>query len=79
MKGLNKRIIEIIEPENEMIDRVIVVLKPGIGRLTVEKKAEISAFVGRLRLKARHKGTLLALIAGGLLFTAFFFVLRAVL
>ncbi len=29
MRGLNRRVIEIVEPNSELIERVIVILKPG--------------------------------------------------
>lgn len=77
MKGLNKRIIEITDPESETIDRVIVVLKPGLGRLTTEKRAEITAYVAGLRPRARGKKTVLIAVGAAALLAALFFGLQA--
>ena len=77
MKGLNKRIIEITDPDSEMIDRVIVVLKPGLGKLTAEKRTAINAYVAGLRPRVKSRRAALIAVGCALLLTALFFGLRA--
>lgn len=44
MTGTGKRVIEIAEPEHECIDRVLVLLKPGLGDVQLSHAADGAAF-----------------------------------
>lgn len=40
MKGLNRKIIEIVEPNSELVERVIVILKPGVAHASLREEQE---------------------------------------
>ena len=71
MKGVNKRVVEIVEPQNEYIERVIVFLRQNNGDIKVAKgRSEAEKYVSSLvcwRRKLFPKGGIalrIALIAG---------------
>lgn len=49
MKGVNKRVVEIVEPQNEYIERVIVFLRQNNGDIKVSKgRSEAEKYVSGL-------------------------------
>ena len=49
MKGVNKRVVEIVEPQNEYIERVIVFLRQNNGDVKVAKsRSEAEKYVSGL-------------------------------
>ena len=49
MKGVTKRVVEIVEPQNEYIERVLVFLRSDCADMRVtQKKAEAEKYVSGL-------------------------------
>lgn len=49
MKGVTKRVVEIVEPQNECIERVLVFLRSDCADMRVtQKKAEAEKYVSGL-------------------------------
>ena len=40
VKGLNRKVIEIVEPNSEFVERVIVILKPGVAQARLREEQE---------------------------------------
>ncbi|MBP8855087.1 MAG: hypothetical protein KBG54_01120 [Oscillospiraceae bacterium] len=49
MKGINRRVIEIVDTENEAIERVLVFFKPGAANMKLStQKAQAEKYVAGL-------------------------------
>ncbi len=73
MRGVNKKIIEITDPENEDIEKVIVFLKPG-SKINVRREKETAkSYVAGLccEPRRRHWSVRVAAIAAALCAAAF--------
>ena len=75
MQGVNKKIIEITEPESELIERVIVFLKPGYDVRLQRNQEQARAYVSGLCCKRRRSLKWL-LIAGAIVIGAVFLLLQ---
>ena len=70
MKGVNRKVIEINEPDNEYIERVLVFVKPGKEKVKVSTyKAEAESFVSRLVCEERKYGAMW-FVAGAVMLAA---------
>ena len=85
MKGVNKCVIEILEPQDESIERVLVFFKPGspamqVGRQQEEAEKYVSSLVSWRRAPSlgwfrTARGVLALLTAAGLVLAACFLLL----
>ncbi len=54
MKGLNRKVIEIVETNSELIERVIVILKPGVPAARLrDEHAQIEQCISGISCKKR--------------------------
>lgn len=63
MTGTGKRVIEIAEPEHECIDRVLVLLKPGLGDVQLSHAADDAGRYVRRLIVRRSRYTAAAAAA----------------
>ncbi|MEG2234499.1 MAG: hypothetical protein RRZ42_07680 [Oscillospiraceae bacterium] len=64
MKGLNRKVIEIVETNSDFIDRVIVILKPGVSGVGVRNNNEqIEGYLSNLICRKKHTAIY---VAGGI-------------
>ncbi|MEA4912603.1 MAG: hypothetical protein VB092_08360 [Oscillospiraceae bacterium] len=75
MRGINKKIIEITDPEDQDIEKVIVFLKPGSSANAIRGKQSAQSYVAGLCRVRRIRGMYLKIALSALLACAAIFLL----
>lgn len=75
MRGVNKKIIEITDPEDQDIEKVIVFLKPGSNANAIKNKQTAQSYVAGLCCEKSKKALYLKIAMGALCLCAAIFLL----
>ena len=61
MKGVNKRVIEISQPDEELIEKILVFIKPGVGDVSIKAKRDCAeSIVAGMRIEKKTYGRFIA-------------------